>query len=409
MVVAIKMQPESDCTLLTSPRCKTHMIVSTSYQCTWCGTKVSQDGVLTTCECGKPLKAVFDWGATTPDRNNIAGENNSLWRYRAVLPPIENDHIVSLHEGWTPMINGVIHSGVSVLFKDESVNPTGSFKDRGMTMAVSHAKRSGITELCLPSAGNAGVSAAIYCDTAGITCHVFLPETIPAPFVEVTEKSGADLRLGGRTIADAAAKMRESMGEGWFDLSTLKEPFRVEGKKTLGYEIAEQLDWSLPDAIVYPTGGGTGLVGMWKAFNEMSQLGWIDGPAAFPRMVVAQSDGCAPIVKAFADGSPQHEPWVNSHTDALGLNVPAPLGGAWILKTVRESNGMAVMVDENKVMDATAEVNDLSGIDGSCEAGVSWLTFKTLVEAGWIKKGERVVIPITGGAERYVLHESEVM
>ncbi len=357
---------------------------------------------MTTCKCGKPLTVVFDWGTTNPDRKEIAVENNSLWRYKEVLPPIDNEHIVSLDEGWTPMSNGIVHSGVAVFFKDESVNPTGSFKDRGMAMAVSHAKRNGITELCLPSAGNAGVSAAAYCDAAGITCHVFLPETIPAPFIEATEYSGADLRLGGRTIADAAAKMRENRDDGWFDLSTLKEPFRVEGKKTLGYEIAEQLDWRLPDVIVYPTGGGTGLIGMWKAFNEMSQLGWIDTTAALPRMVVAQSDGCAPIVKAFAEGSIQHKLWGDSHTDALGLNVPTPLGGAWILKTVRESNGMAVMVDENKVMDATAEVNDRSEIDGSCEAGVSWLTFKALVQAGWIKKGERVVIPITGGAEKYV-------
>ena len=378
------------------------MTVKTSYQCTWCGKQAPKEEILTTCECGKPLTVVFDWGTTNPDRNNIPGEHNSLWRYREVLPPIHNDHIVSLDEGWTPIIDGMMYSGVSVFFKDESVNPTGSFKDRGMAMAVSHAKRNGIKELCLPSAGNAGVSAASYCAAAGIKCHVFLPETIPAPFIEGTEQSGADLRLGGRTIADAAAKMRESIRDGWFDLSTLKEPFRVEGKKTLGYEIAEQLDWRLPDIIVYPTGGGTGLIGMWKAFNEMSELAWIDAAATLPRMVVAQSDGCAPIVKAFAQGSPQHEPWADSHTNALGLNVPTPLGGAWILKTIRESNGIAVMVDENKVMDATAEVNDLSGIQGSCEAGVSWLTFKTLVETGWIKKGERVVIPITGGAERYV-------
>lgn len=300
------------------------------------------------------------------------------------------------------MTESLVHNGVNVSFKDESINPTGSFKDRGMAMAVSHAKKNDITELCLPSAGNAGVSAAVYCKTAGIKCHVFLPETIPAPFIEATEQSGADLRLGGKTIAEAAGRMREEMTKDWFDLSTLKEPFRVEGKKTLGYEIAEQLGWILPDVIVYPTGGGTGLIGMWKAFNEMTKLCWIEGASPLPRMVVAQSDGCAPIVRAFTEGSPEHEPWENSSTYALGLNVPSPLGGAWILKTVRESGGIAVMVDEKQVMEATVEVNKLSGINGSCEDGVSWLTFKTLVETGWIKKGEKVVIPITGGDERYI-------
>ena len=376
------------------------MTIMTSYQCTWCGEEAPQEGVLTTCHCGRPLAVLFDWGSAAPDRKSIIDGDNSLWRYREVLPPIDDHHIVSLGEGWTPTTDAVEYNGVTIYFKDEGVNPTGSFKDRGMAMAVSHAKKNGITELCLPSAGNAGVSAAAYCQPAGIECHVFLPETIPAPFIKATEQSGADLRLGGKTIAEAAAKMREEMRDGWFDLSTLKEPFRVEGKKTLGYEIAEQLDWALPDVIVYPTGGGTGLIGMWKAFNEMTKLGWIED--APPRMVVAQSDGCAPIVKAFAEGSQEHEPWADSHTDALGLNVPAPLGGGWILKTVRESGGMAVMVDEKEVMEATAEVNDLSGTESSCEAGVSWLTFKTLVETGWIKKGERVVIPITGGAERYV-------
>jgi threonine synthase len=187
-----------------------------------------------------------------------------------------------------------------------------------------------------PSAGNAGVSASAYCQAAGIACHVFLPETIPTPFIDAAEEYGADLRLGGRTIAQAASKMREEMTKEWFDLSTLKEPFRVEGKKTMGYEIAEQLDWRLPNVVVYPTGGGTGLIGMWKAFNEMIDLGWLDEKETDrPRMVVVQSDGCAPIVKAFAEGLLENDLWEKSHTGALGLNVPSPLGGAWMLKTLR--------------------------------------------------------------------------
>jgi len=374
-----------------------------TYQCTWCGEESPLEGVQTVCACGKPLEVVFDWENTPPKRSDLDFDNKTLWKYRDVLAPIDDDHIVTLGEGWTPTADGVDYDGVTIFFKDESVNPTGSFKDRGMSMAVSHARGNGISEVCLPSAGNAGVSASAYCQAAGIACHVFLPETIPTPFIDATEEYGADLRLGGRTIAQAASKMREEMTKEWFDLSTLKEPFRVEGKKTMGYEIAEQLDWRLPNVVVYPTGGGTGLIGMWKAFNEMIDLGWLDEKETDrPRMVVVQSDGCAPIVKAFAEGLLENDLWEKSHTGALGLNVPSPLGGAWMLKTLRDSGGTALMVDEAQIMEASHEVNELSGVDGSCEDGVSWLGFKTLVETGWIKEGEKVMIPITGAAERYV-------
>ncbi|HIC73604.1 MAG TPA: pyridoxal-phosphate dependent enzyme, partial [Candidatus Marinimicrobia bacterium] len=232
-----------------------------TYQCTWCGEESPLEGVQTACACGKPLEVVFDWENTPPKRSDLDSDNKTLWKYRDVLAPIDDDHIVTLGEGWTPTADGVDYDGVTIFFKDESVNPTGSFKDRGMSMAVSHARGNGISEVCLPSAGNAGVSASAYCQAAGIACHVFLPETIPTPFIDATEEYGADLRLGGRTIAQAASKMREEMKKEWFDLSTLKEPFRVEGKKTMGYEIAEQLDWRLPNVVVYPTGGGTGLIG----------------------------------------------------------------------------------------------------------------------------------------------------
>ena len=374
-----------------------------TYQCTWCREKSLLEGVQTVCACGKPLEVVFDWENASPKKSDLDPDNRTLWKYRGVLAPIDDDHIVTLGEGWTPTTDGIDYNGVTIFLKDESVNPTGSFKDRGMSMAVSHARQNGISEVCLPSAGNAGVSAAAYCHEAGIKCHVFLPETIPSSFIDATKEYGADLRLGGRTIAQAASKMREEMKKAWFDLSTLKEPFRVEGKKTMGYEIAEQLDWTLPDVVVYPTGGGTGLIGMWKAFNEMINLGWVaEKETGMPRMVVVQSDGCAPIVKAFDEGLQENDLWEESHTEALGLNVPSPLGGAWMLKTLRDSGGIALMVDEARIMEASHEVNQLSGVDGSCEDGVSWLGFKTLVKAGWIRKGEKVVIPITGAAERYV-------
>ena len=374
-----------------------------NYQCTWCGDESIASGVQTLCHCGKPLEVIFDWGNNPPKKSDINLENKTLWKYKDVLPPIDNDQIISLGEGWTPMGDSVDFKGVSVLFKDETVNPTGSFKDRGMAMAISHARKNGISEVCLPSAGNAGVSASAYCEAVGIKCHVFLPEIIPNTIIEATEEYGADLRLGGRIIAEAAGKMRDEMEEEWFDLSTLKEPFRVEGKKTMGYEIAEQLNWILPDVVVYPTGGGTGLVGMWKAFNEMIDLGWITSHETVgPRMVSVQSNGCAPVAKAFVEGRKDTEPWENSDTEALGLNVPSPLGGAWMLKTIRDSGGNALMVDEAQIMEATSEVNHLSGVEGSPEEGVSWLGFKKLVDTGWIKKGEKVVMPLTGSAKSYI-------
>ena len=374
-----------------------------TYQCTWCRDESSNNSVQTICNCGKPLELVFDWENRPPIKNDLDPDNKTLWKYRDVLAPIDDDYIITLGEGWTPTADGVDYNDVIIFFKDESVNPTGSFKDRGMSMAVSHARQNGVSEVCLPSAGNAGVSASAYCQEAEIKCHVFLPETIPPSFIDATKEYGADLRLGGRTIAHAASMMRDEMKKDWFDLSTLKEPFRVEGKKTMGYEIAEQLDWTLPDVVVYPTGGGTGLIGMWKAFNEMINLGWVaQKETGMPRMVVVQSDGCAPIVKAFAEGLQENDLWEESHTEALGLNVPSPLGGAWMLKTLRDSGGIALMVDEAQIIEASHEVNELSCVDGSCEDGVSWLGFKTLVKAGWIRKGEKVVIPITGAAERYI-------
>lgn len=373
-----------------------------NYQCTWCDRQTPQNGIKTTCICGKPLSVNFYWASPLPKPRTINTLDQTLWRYKNVLPPIQDNMVVTLGEGWTFMTDSINQNGVSLHFKDESVNPTGSFKDRGMSMAVSHAKQYSINEICLPSAGNAGVSAAAYCKAAGIKCHVFLPENIPTSFIAATQEFDANLRLAGTTISEAAGQMRKEMTTNWYDLSTMKEPFRVEGKKTLGYEIAEQLNWTLPNVIIYPTGGGTGLIGMWKAFKEMIKLNWLKKGCKLPRMVVAQSSGCAPIVRSFEDGLLEYEPWNNSHTDALGLNVPTPFGGAWILKTVRESGGVAIMVDENLVMANTLEVNKLCAMNGSCEVGVSWLAFKELVDTGWIKKGEKVVIPITGSADRYI-------
>jgi len=291
------------------------------------------------------------------------------------------------------------YQGVILYFKDETKNPTGSFKDRGMSMAISKARDYGIQNVCLPSAGNAGVAAAAYCKEAGIVCHVYLPETIPPAFIKEAEQYGATIKVAGKTIVEAAARMQKEKKKGWFDLSTLKEPFRIEGKKTLGYEIAEQMGWHFPDVIIYPTGGGTGLIGMWKAFNEMKAFGWVTDK--LPRMVVVQSTGCAPIVRAFVERADHPFPWKDSQTAALGLNVPNPIGGSWMLNVLQESRGTAVMVDEEQIKSAQEEVATLSGTDPSPEVAVAWLGFEKLLECGWIRSSEKVVVPVTGSGGRY--------
>ncbi len=339
------------------------------------------------CQCGKPLTVHYDW-ENQPKPIDVIDDDLSLWRYKSVLP--QTNENISLGEGHTPLIP----IGNNVYVKDETVNPTGSFKDRGMAMAVTMAKAQGVKTICLPSAGNAGISAAAYCQTAGIECNVYLPETIPDPFKKETDNYNANLTLKGQTISDAAKCMQENKEKDWFDISTLKEPFRVEGKKTLGYEIAEQLEWKLPDVVIYETGGGTGLIGMWKAFQEMQGLGWVNGP--LPRMVAAQSDGCAPIVKAFQAMEKDTEFWKDSHTIALGLNVPGPLGGKWILDVLSQSNGIAISAVESDLINLTKDMNEKTGINASAEAGVVWSAYHDLMNMGWIDLNETVVLFATG-------------
>ena len=360
------------------------------YQCTSCQ-KIFHNppSPVWLCECSKPLSVHYKWEGV-PRGIQIEPEEESLWRYSSVLPSYTKKEKISLGEGWTPLLP--IDNNVYV--KDETVNPTGSFKDRGMAMAVTLAKAQNVEKICLPSAGNAGVSASAYCEAAGIDCFVFLPETIPEPFKKETERYKSKLVLSGQTISEAAQTMINQKDEDWFDISTLKEPFRVEGKKTLGYEIAEQLDWSLPDVIIYPTGGGTGLIGMWKAFKEMLGMGWISGP--LPRMVVAQSDGCAPVVEAFQAQQDATSFWHKSNTIALGLNVPGPLGGYWILEILSESNGIAVAAKESSLEIKTENFRERTGIEASTEIGVVWSAYEELREKKWITTGEKVVLFATG-------------
>ena len=341
------------------------------------------------CGCGKPLSVHYEWEGVPRDIRIETGEEN-LWRYASVLPSNSTKEKISLGEGWTPLLP----IGNNVYVKNETVNPTGSFKDRGMAMAVTLAKAQNVKKICLPSAGNAGISASAYCQAAGIDCFVFLPETIPEPFKKETERYKSELVLSGQTISEAAQTMINQKDEDWFDISTLKEPFRVEGKKTLGYEIVEQLGWSLPDVIIYPTGGGTGLIGMWKAFKEMIGMGWISG--SLPRMVVVQSDGCSPVVDAFELKKDTTEFYSNSYSAALGLNVPGPLGGYIILDIVSDSNGTAVKVPESNLEIETEEFRKKTGIDSSAEGGAVWSVYKSLSESKWISPEEKVILFATG-------------
>lgn len=326
--------------------------------------------------------------------SSIDFSDDSLWRYASLLPEISSQSKVSLGEGFTPLMSIENEWDIGLYIKDETVNPTGSFKDRGMALAVSMAKKQGVRAICLPSAGNAGVAAAAYCEEAGIECHVFLPETIPENFLNETKRHGASVYLQGDSIAEAGTNMMSKKREDWFDISTLKEPYRVEGKKTMGYEMTEQLGWEFPDAVIYPAGGGTGLIGMWKAFNEMKRLGWVSGK--LPRMAAVQSSGCAPVVKAFDAQKRDTEFWDSDSTEALGLNVPGPIGGHWMLRVLEESQGTAISVSEDEIKEATAQLNKKANLNASYEAGVVWLGLKQLVSDSWINPGDAVVIPITG-------------
>jgi threonine synthase len=317
----------------------------------------------------------------------------SLWRYHVLLPPVTPAERITKGEGWTPLEKIPTATG-PLYIKNETLNPTGSFKDRGMSLALTMAKVQGVHCVCLPSAGNAGIAAAAYAQKGGLECHVFLPESIPKEFLIQTKQYGAETYLYGNNIAEAAGKMKEIRQKDWFDLSTLKEPFRIEGKKTLGYEIVEQLGWKFPDVIVYPTGGGTGLIGMWKAFQELKSLGWVRGKP--PRMVAAQSEGCAPVVRAFKLKKDTTRQWKHNETVALGLNVPGPLGGSWILNTLQASGGMAVAVKENEIRNAIQHFNQIAHVHASEEAGVAWLAYQSLLDEQWISEQETVVLVATG-------------
>ena len=338
-------------------------------------------------------------------REALATREKTLWRYREVLPLPLDVAPVSLGEGGTPLLAAPRFGGEvglsNLWVKDEAQNPTQSFKARGMAVAVSMAKYLGATKLAVPTAGNAGGALAAYAARAGLGAHIFMPRDTPRANVIECRELGAQVTLIDGLITDCGAEIaRRKATEGWFDLSTLKEPYRVEGKKTLGYELAEQLDWQLPDVIIYPTGGGTGLIGMWKAFDEMEAMGWIG--AERPRMFSVQASGCAPIVRAFEAGAASAAVFPDAHTCASGLRVPKAVGDFLMLRILRESNGGAVAVDDQTMITITSEVGATEGIFVAPEGAACFAALRSLCADGRIAREERVVIFNTGSGIKYL-------
>jgi threonine synthase len=349
--------------------------------------------------CGMPLRVDYDLDAIraagTLTLRSLERRAPTLWRYREVLPLLDGDE-TSLAEGFTPLLR----VGPGVHIKDESRNPTGSFKARGMAVAVSMARHLGASSLSAPSAGNAAGALAAYGARAGLPVTVAMPEDTPRPFVEECRLYGADVRLVPGTIADAGKHLREQGPADAYDVSTLREPYRIEGKKTMAYEMVEQLAGRLPDVVLYPTGGGTGLVGMWKAFDEMEALGWIP-PGKRPRLVSVQAAGCAPVVRAFDQGADRTEPWTDPHTRAYGLRVPSPLGGFLCLRALRATGGTAVAVTEEALEGATRDLAARSGIDVCPEGGAAWAALEELRARGAVRDGDEVVVFNTGTGLKY--------
>jgi threonine synthase len=377
----------------------------THLECSACGFEHDCSRLQNLClSCHKPLFARADLtkAARTLTRENLATREKSLWRYREVLPLPPDVEPVSLGEGGTPLLRAPeFADDVDLWIKDESLNPTQSFKARGMSVAVSMAKHLGATKLAVPSAGNAGGALAAYAARAGVEAHVFMPRDTPRANIIECRELGAHVTLIDGLITDCAAEIgRRKADEGWFDTSTLKEPYRVEGKKTLGYELAEQLKWQLPDVILYPAGGGTGLIGMWKAFDEMQTLGWIGKNR--PRMFAVQAAGCAPIVRAFEAGEKHAPEFPDPHTIASGLRVPKAIGDFLILEILGESNGGAVGVADEEMIRVAREVGAKEGLFVCPEGAACFAALKLLRVAKKIASGERVVVFNTGSGIKYL-------
>ena len=377
-------------------------------QCSKCGEQISKKEIhnLSPC-CSLPLFPRYDIekGKVYFKKDSLINRPPTMWRYKEMMPVNYEENITTLGEGFTPLEPagslGKMLGFKNLFLKNESINPTGSFKDRGMSAAISKAKEFGLNKISIPTAGNAGGATAAYTAKARQEAFIFMPDDTPKAFQVECEQYGAHVEMIDGLISDCGkiiAKRKEQ--EGWFDISTLKEPYRVEGKKTMGYELAEQLNWELPDVIIYPTGGGTGIVGMWKAFDEMEKLGWIGFHR--PKMISVQSEGCAPIVRAFEQGKDSADFFENPETSALGLRVPAAIGDFLILKAIRESNGYALTVSDKELMKNVKMIGKHEGIFSSPEGGATVATLPKLLDLGVINSKDRIVLFITGGGLKYV-------
>lgn len=384
----------------------THSFLS-HLECTNCANTYSADELHNTCpNCGKVLYARYDLASLReqlkPD--DLKGRVSTLWRWHELLPVRSPDDIITLGEGGTPLLHarvlGKAHGFEQLYIKEEGLNPTGSFKARGMAVAVSRAHELGVTKVATPSAGNAAGALAAYGAAAGMETYVFMPQD--APDINKLESviTGAHVYLVNGLISDAGKIVKTlAPKRGWFDVSTLKEPYRAEGKKTMGLELAEQLNWQLPDAIIYPTGGGTGLIGMWKAFDELEQLGWIGG--ARPKMISVQAAGCAPIVTAFNAGTATAAPWQNAQTIADGLRVPSPFADYLILNILRASHGTALTVTDDEIRIAMSELARREGLYVAPEGAATYAAFQHLVSDGFLQSNERVILFNTGTGLKY--------
>jgi threonine synthase len=375
-------------------------------ECPVCGQHYSGREPANVCTCGRPLLARYDLASVQRyvRHSDWGKRRRDLWRYRELLPVLDESNVVTLGEGGTPLLSlrrlgsqlGLSH----LYLKEEGYNPTGTFKARGLAMAVSKAKELGLRKLAIPTAGNAGSAMAAYAAAAGLEAYVFAPDDTPPMIVQECMILGAHVYVIKGLINDAGRVVQEGQAEhGWFDMSTLKEPYRLEGKKTMGFELAEEFGWHLPDVIIYPTGGGTGLIGMWKAFAELHALGWID--AHRPRMVVVQAEGCAPIVKAFEEGATEAPLWPNAHTMASGLRVPKAFADFLILQAVRDSEGTAVAVSDEAMAQAQRLLATTEGVFACPEGAATLAALQLLRRQEWIQAHERVVLFNTGSGLKY--------
>ena len=380
----------------------------THLECGYCEKVYDKDKIWNLCpDCGKPLLARYDLATAKKEftKEKLNGREKNLWRYREMLPLIDQKFRLSLGEGFTPLIRAERLENFigkkNIFIKDEGLNPTTSFKARGLCLAISKANEFGIKEVSIPSAGNAAGAMSAYAALAGMKAFVFMPKDVPLPFINECKALNAEVTLVDGLITDCGKLAAEGVKKfGRFDVSTLKEPYRIEGKKTMGYEIAEQMNWTLPDVIIYPTGGGTGLIGMWKAFDEMEKLGWIDSKR--PRMVTVQSAGCAPMVKAFGEKKEFAEMWNGAKTIADGLRVPAAVGDFLILRALRESGGTAVAVTDEEIFESTKTIGRTEGIFAAPEGGATLAALKRLISVGWIDEKESVVLFNTGSGHKYM-------